>query len=100
MSPNLAGQGFSARLRATARRMGHEKAERLGTHSLRREAVRAIIKSRGSLAQLLGAGQWRPSAYRLSLDLGAEGAAAMARVIKEASNVEAGTGEPREQKIP
>ena len=43
------------------------------------------MEAGGSFAQLVLAGQWRPSAYRLYLDLGVEDTRAMAPVRIEAS---------------
>ena len=83
---NLTGQGVSARMWGTPRNMGYEKAERLRARSLRRGAVRSILAPVGSLVQLLKAGQGHSSARRLLLDLGAKKAAAMARVLIEASD--------------
>ena len=50
--------------------------------------------SEGSSAQLLKAGQWHSSAYRPHLDLGAEEAAAMVRVLIEVSDDEVEPGGP------
>ena len=73
-----------ARFRKQAAKYGAavrlDKADRLGTHSIHRGAVRAILGAGGSLAQLLGAGQWHPAAYRLFLDSGVEETKAVASV--------------------
>ena len=54
-------------------------------HSIRRGAARAILVAEGSFAQLLRAGQWRPSAYRLYLGVGIEEKKTMASVLLGAS---------------
>ena len=54
----------------------------------RRGAARAILEAGGSFAQLLRAGQWHSSAFRLYLDLGVEEKKAMAAVLIEASDDE------------
>ena len=64
------------------------RANRLGTHSFRRGAARAILEAGGSFAQLLRSGQWHSSAYQLYLDLGHEEATAMASVLVEGSDDE------------
>ena len=47
--------------------------ERMGAHSFRKRAVRAILEPGCSFSQLLRPGQWNSSAYQLYLDLGREG---------------------------
>ena len=64
------------------------RAAKLGTHSFRRGAARAILEAGGSFSQLLRSGQWRSSAYQLYLDLGHEEASAMASVLVEGSDDE------------
>ena len=96
----MTGQRFPARLRGIAHRLGREKAGRQGKHALRRGAVRAILESGGSFARLLSAGQSHSSSFCLFLDLGAEEAAAMARVFTEASDDEAGTAGARGEGVP
>ena len=83
--PNITGSTFVSSLRCMARQLGREKSERLGAHSIRRGAARAILDAGGTFAQLLKAGQWHSSAYRLYLDLGGEEAKAMASVLIEDS---------------
>ena len=83
--PNITGSTFVSSLRCMARQLGWEKSERLGAHSIRRGAARAILDAGGTFAQLLKAGQWHSSAYRLYLDLGGEEAKAMASVLIEDS---------------
>ena len=70
--------------------MGREwpRATKLGTHSFRRGAARAILEAGDSFSQLLRSGQWRSSAYQLYLDLGREEANAMASVLVEGSDDE------------
>ena len=69
-----------------------EERRQTGTHGIRRGVARAMLGWGGSSARLLEAGQWRSSAYRLFLDLGAEEGAAAARVLIESSDAE-GPGE-------
>ena len=61
---------------------------KLGTHSFRRGAARAILEAGGSFPQLLRSGQWRSSAYQLYLDLGHEEASAMASALVDGSDDE------------
>ena len=84
--PGITGSTFTHSLRSMARQFGWEKAEKLGTHSIRRGAARAILAAGGTFAQLLRAGQWHSSAYRLYLDMGGEEAKAMASVLIEDSD--------------
>ena len=84
--PGITGPTFTHSLRSMARQFGLEKAEKLGTHSIRRGAARAILAAGGTSAQLLRAGQWHSSAYRLYLDMGGEEAKAMASVLIEDSD--------------
>ena len=79
--PGLTGPRFTDKLRRMARSLGWEKAERLGSRSIRRGAARAILEAGGSFAQLLMAGQWHSSAFRLYLDLGIEEKKATAEVL-------------------
>ena len=60
-------------------------AGRLGTHSFRRGAARAILEAGVPFSQLLRSGQWRSSAYQLYLALGHEESRAMASIMVEAS---------------
>ena len=87
--PGISGPGFTDRLRTMARQLGWGRSEKLGSHSIRRGAARAILEAGGSFAQLLRAGQWHSSACRLYLDLGVEEKKAMAAVLIEASDDEA-----------
>ena len=91
--------------------MGYEKAERLGTHSFRREAARSFLGSGGGFAQLLESGQWYSSAFRLFFDFGPGEAATAERALIETSleisrdfprapNDDTGPGRPREDRIP
>ena len=84
--PGITGSTFTHSLRSMARQFGWEKAEKLGTRSIRRGAARAILAAGGTFAQLLRAGQWHSSAYRLYLDMGGEEAKAMASVLIEDSD--------------
>ena len=88
LSPGVSGPGFADRSRSLDRRLGWDRAERLGPHSIRRGAARAILEAGGSFAQLLKAGQWHSSAFRLYLDIGVEETKAMAAATIEASDDE------------
>ena len=70
--PNWTAKGVLLELRSLARARGWTQANRLGTRSCQRGAARAILEAGGSLSQLLRAGQWRSSAFRLHLDVGQE----------------------------
>ena len=83
--PGVTEPTFTHPLRSMARQFGWVKAEKLGAHSIRRGAARAILEAGGALAQLLKAGQWNSSAYRLCPDMGGEEAKAMASVLIEDS---------------
>ena len=61
---------------------------KLGPHSFRRGAARAILEAGASFSQRLRSGQWRSSAYQLYLDLGREEASAMASALVEGSDDE------------
>ena len=52
------------KLGSAARQCGWAMPERFGTHSIRREAARAMLEAGGSFAQLLKAGRWHSSAFR------------------------------------
>ena len=69
-----------------ARQFGWEKAKKLGTRSIRRGAARAILAAGGTFAQLLKAGQWHSSAYRLNLDMEGEEAKSMPSVLIDDSD--------------
>ena len=86
--PVRAGKKVLAELRGIAELKGWRGAGRLGTHSSRRGAARAILEAGGSLSQLLRAGHWRASAHQLYLDLGHEEARALAAITVEASDDE------------
>ena len=96
--PGLSGPRFTDKLRNMARHLGWERSEKLGSHSIRRGAARAILEAGGSFAQLLKAGQWHSSAYRLYLDLGMEENRAMAEVMIEQSDDEAPPNPRREER--
>ena len=82
------GKRVLAELRYFAEGREWPRANRLGTHSFRRGAARAILEAGGSFAQLLRPGQWHSSAYQLYRDLGHEEATAMASVLAEGSDDE------------
>ena len=99
--PSLTGPSFADRPRSVARRLGWRRSGRLGTRSIGGGAAMEILDSGGSFAQLLKVALWSSSAYRFYPDLGAEGMAAMARVLTEASDSEGpGRQGPRGRGIP
>ena len=59
---------------------------------MRGGAARAIFEAEGAFAQMLRAGQWHLSAYRLYWGVGAEEAAAMSGILFEASDDAGGEG--------
>ena len=73
-------------LRSFAQTQYWQQGSRMGTHSLRRGAARAILESGGPFFQLLRSGQWPSSAYELCLDLGREETGAVASILIEASD--------------
>ena len=75
-------------LRAAGRAGGWPQAEKLGTRSIRRGAARAILEAGGSFAQLLRAGQWHSSAYKVYLDMGREEPTAASSLLADASDDE------------
>ena len=77
----MTGPGFAGNLRSSARNFGWGNAYRPGTDSIRKGAVRTILEAGGSFAQLLKAGQWRSSAYRHYVDIGAGETNAMAPIL-------------------
>ena len=83
-----AGKRVLSELRYFAAGRERARAAKLGTHSFRRGAARAILEAGGSFSQLLRSGQWHSSAYQLYLDLGHEEATAMASVLVENSDDE------------
>ena len=60
-------------------------AHKLGTHSFRRGAARALMPGGGSDAQLLRAGQWRGHAVRLYFDIGEDERRALTDILVEDS---------------
>ena len=66
--PGITGPGFTDEGRSAASKFGSEKADRFGTHSIRRGAAGSILGAGGIFAQLLKAAQWRLSAYQSFLD--------------------------------
>ena len=83
--PNITGPTFVSSLRCLARQAGWEKTDRLGAHSIRRGAARAILAAGGTFSQLMKAGQWHSSAFKLYLDLGGEETKGMSSVLIEDS---------------
>ena len=83
-----AGKRVLSELRYFAEGREWPRATKLGAHSFRGGAARAILEAGGSFSQLLRSGQWRSSAYQLYLDLGHEEASAMASVLVEGSDDE------------
>ena len=86
MFPGCIGQGFTGNLRSAAGRYGWGKAEKLGPRSIRRGAARSVLDAAGSFAQVLRAGLWHSSAYRVYFDLGTEETKATASIMIEASD--------------
>ena len=84
-SSGWAGRRALSELRAFAEARNWPRSEKLGTHSFRRGAARAVLGARGSFSQLLRSGQWRSSAYQPYLDIGHEEATAIASVLVEGS---------------
>ena len=84
--PDWAANRAISELRAFAWDAGWVNADKLGTHSLRREAARAILAARDSSSQLLRSGKWRSSAYKLYLDMVCEESGAMASAMAEESD--------------
>ena len=83
-----AGKKISTELRSFGESRERHGAGRLGTHSCRRRAARAMLEAGGSFSQLLRAGQWRSSAYQLYLDLSSEDPQAVTSIWVEASGDE------------
>ena len=86
--PGCAGEKALAELREFEELKDWREAGRLGAHSFRRGAARAILEAGGSFSQLPRSGQWRSSAYQLYLDLGHEESRAMASIMVEAPDDE------------
>ena len=86
--PGWNGERVLSDLRGFAAGRNWPRGGKLGTHSFRRGAARAILEARGSFPQLLRSGQWRSSAYQLYLDLGHEEASAVASVLVDGSDDE------------
>ena len=70
-----------------------DRAERFGTNSSCRGAAGSTLSAGGTSAQLLEAGQWRSSAYRLYLDLGREESQEAAAILIEVPDVEPRAGQ-------
>ena len=88
LSPKRKGKLVLTELRSLARAGGWAQASKLGTHSVRRGAARAILEAGGSFSQLLRAGQWRSLAYKLCLDMGREETTAVSSLLTDASDDE------------
>ena len=86
--PAWTGRSVLAELRPAARLGGWVQAMKLGAHSVRRGAARAILEAGGSFSQLLRAGQWHSSAYKLYLDMGREETTAVSALLADASDDE------------
>ena len=86
--PTWAGRLVLTELRSLARAGGWTQASKLGTHSVRRGAARAILAAGGSFSKLLRAGQWHSSAYKLYLDMGREETTAVPSLLPDASDDE------------
>ena len=86
--PTWTGKLVLAELRPLARAGGLAQPSKLSSHSVRRGAVRAILEARGSFSQLLRAGQWRSSAYKLYWDMRREETTAVSSRLADASDDE------------
>ena len=86
--PAMTGPGFADKPGGSARNIGWETADRLGARSIRIGAARAISAEGGCFAQLLKAGQWRSTVFRLYVDAGVEESKAMVSILMEASDDE------------
>ena len=86
--PSWTGKLVLTELRSVAHASGWTQAAKLGTHSVRRGAARAILEAGGSFSQLLRAGQWHSSAYKLYLDMGREETTAVSSLLADASDDE------------
>ena len=86
--PTWTGKLVLTELRPLARAGGWTQAAKLGTHSVRRGAARAILEAGGSFSQLLRAGQWRSLAYKLFLGMGREEPTAVSSLLADASDDE------------
>ena len=91
MLPGWTGKKVLTELRSFAGLKGWRGASRLGIHSCRRGAVRAIREAGGPFSQLLRSGLWHSSAYQLYLDLGHEESRAVASMLIEVSAEERDT---------
>ena len=86
--PRVGGESVLTELRSAAHLGGWAQATKLGTHSVRRGAARAILEAGGSFSQLLRAGQWHSTAYKLYLDMGREETTAASPLLGRASDDE------------
>ena len=86
--PGRNGKRALSELRDFAAGREWPRGGKLGTHSFRMGAARAILEAGGSFPRLLRSGQWRSSAYELYLDLGHEEAGALASALVEGSDDE------------
>ena len=84
--PSLQSVNLIRHLRSRGTQLRWPAAEKLGTHSLRRGAARALVAAGGTFAQLLRAGQWHGNAVRLYLDLGEDERRAMTDILIEGSD--------------
>ena len=86
--PGWTGKSVLTELRSAAHLGGWAQVTKLGTHSIRQGAARAILEAGGSFSQLLRAGQWRSSTYKLYLDMGREETTAASILLVDASDDE------------
>ena len=86
--PTLSGEKVLSELRTFAGSKNWPRSAKLGAHSFRRGAARAVLEAGGPFSQLLRSGQRHSSAYRLYLDLRHEEADAMASALVEGSDDE------------
>ena len=86
--PGWAGRKVLPEFGALAGTRNWPRNDKLGTHSFRGGAARAVLGAGGTSSQLLRSGQSHSSAYQLSLDLGRRDADAMASALVEGSDDE------------
>ena len=89
LSPNEFARKVLTELRSFARAEEWGRSVRLGTHSLRRGAARAITQDRWPFDQQLRAVPWRSSAHRLYFDMGHDAAREITTLLAEAPKDEA-----------
>ena len=86
--PSFQSRNLLRRLREGGARLNWPLADKLGTHSFRRGAARALMSAVGTWLQLRRAGQLRGNAVRLYLDLGEDERRSMTYILIEGSEDE------------